>query len=119
MFRNSNFLIALLSPDNLLKHFLTARSASQQSGMSEPAEPNEGVASYVVSLDDTREAEENVTGSRNTLDVAHINSPDHAVDDDVNDFEDSEDEVDFAQVNEPSRSAVIRRRMVLDVEDDV
>ncbi|XP_024022343.1 uncharacterized protein LOC21394741, partial [Morus notabilis] len=35
------------------------RSSSQQSGMSEPGEPNKGVASNTVSLDDNRETEEN------------------------------------------------------------
>lgn len=83
--------------------------------MSEPGEPNKGVASNTVSLDDNRETEENITGGRNSLDFMHVDTPNHAADDaDDNELEDSEDEVNHS---EPSSSVVNRRRMVLDVED--
>lgn len=86
--------------------------------MLEPAGLDKGVASNIVSLDDTRDTEEIITGSQSPLGVVPGVSlhdlPRHELDGN-DDLEDSDDEVDYS---ESSRSVVNRRRMVLDFEDD-
>ncbi|KAM6586710.1 hypothetical protein CsatA_009315 [Cannabis sativa] len=103
---------------SLLVHLLI-RNVDEDSPILEPAEPDKGVSSNIFSMDNTRETEEITNDINNPVDavLAADSSYDlphegNGVDDDL---EDSDDEIEHTEF---SRSAVSRRRVVFDMEDD-